>query len=142
MAEILKDTKLGQDLYAENEKFFDGEDIATAATFTSSEVRFHQTLGGVEAKIIAATDFTLLDTQSITLICETADALAADGGTYAREAEIGTFTASGDTDFKAGDVLGSYIRPAEKVGTYYARFKITTSGAQTGATVDGYIVEV
>ena len=139
MAEVLKDTKLGKDLYAENEKFFDGEDIATATTFTSSEVRFHQTLGGVEAKIIAATTFTLLDTQSITVTCEVADAI---GGSYAQEAEIGSITASGDTVIEAGTVLGSYIRPAEKVGTYYAQFKIVTTGAQTGATADGYIIEV
>lgn len=142
MSEVLKDTKIGKDLYAENEKFFDGEDIATASTFTSSEVRFHQTLGGVEAKIIAGADFTLLDTQSITVTCEVADALTADGGTYALEATIGAITASGDTAISKGDVLGSYIRPAEKVGTYYAQFKIVTTGAQTGATADGYIVEV
>jgi len=139
MAKVIKDTKLGEDLYAQNEKFFDGEAIATASTFTSSEVRFHQTLGGVEAKIVATADFTLLDTQTITVICETADEI---GGSYVFEDQIGKFTADGDTDFKAGDVIGSYIRPAEKVGTYYAQFKITTSGAQTGAAVDGYIVEV
>jgi hypothetical protein len=139
MAKVIKDNEIGTDLYAENEKFFDGEDIATASTFTSSAVRFHQTLGGVEAKIIAGADFTLADTQTITinaLVSSTID------GSFVQEAEIGLITASGATAISKGDVLGSYIRPAEITGEYYAQFTIVTSGAQAGATADGYIVEV
>jgi hypothetical protein len=139
MALEIKTTEIGTDLYAQCEKFFDGEDIATASTFTSSKVRFHQSLGRAEAKIIAGATFTLADTETITLTCETS---ATEGGSFVREAEIGKITASGATVITKGDVLGSYIRPAEKVDTYYAQFKITTSGAQTGATADGYIVEV
>ena len=139
MAKVIEDTKLGTDLYAENEKFFDGEDISTASTFTSSAVRFHQTLGGVEAKIIAGADFTIADTHTVTvnaLVSSTA------GGAFVQEAEIGLITASGATAVSKGDVLGSYIRPAEITGESYAKFTIVTSSTQAGATADGYIVEV
>ena len=139
MSEVIKTTEIGQDLYAQNEKFFDGEDISTASTFTSSAVRFHQTLGGAEAKIVAGADFTLADTQTITV---NATVSSTEGGSYAQEAQIGLITASGATAISKGDVLGSYIRPAEITGEYYAKFTIVTSGTQAGATADGYIVEV
>ena len=139
MALEIKSNKIGADLYAQNEKFFNGVLIATASTFTSSAVRFHQTLGGVEAKIIAASDFTLLDTKTITVNVTVSDA---EGGTFVQEAQIGLITASGNTAISKGDVLGSYIRPSEIASTYYAKFSIVTSGAQTGAAADGYIVQV
>jgi hypothetical protein len=139
MSKEIKSTELGTDLYAENEKFFDGTAIVTAATFTSSAVRFHQTLGGVEAKVIASADFTIADTETVTVNVLTSSTI---DGTFVQSAVIGLTTASGATAITAGDVLGSYIKPAEITGEYYAKFTVVPSAAMTGAAVDGYIVEV
>jgi len=139
MSKVITDTKLGEDLYAENEKFFDGTAIVTAATFTSSAVRFHQTLGGVEAKVIASAAFTIADTETVTVNVLTSSTI---DGSFVQSAVIGLTTASGSTAIAAGDILGSYIKPAEITGEYYAKFTVVPSAAMTGAAVDGYIVEV
>jgi hypothetical protein len=137
MAKSIADTQLGQDLTAYDDAIFRAEDIAAADTFLSDEFRLGNTDAGVEIKMVAGSAFTLADTKTITFNFQT----AALGGSFVELTEFGKVTASGATAIAKGDVLASYILPVENTGRPRAKVQVITDDAQTGALLEGYIVE-
>jgi hypothetical protein len=116
------------------DSIFDGSALPNAGDLTSAEFMIGYDQGGVAVRVEADSTVNIDGTETLDLYLIT---YASSGGAEVETFPFGSIT--GATVFEIDGLIGEYI--AGNVGPW-ARLKLTTSGDESGDTINAYLRRV